>query len=73
MKALQQVLRDKNSNNLIVAIIVGFGAVTFIQGLVNWWNASSGQTSYWTGQIYRTIIAFVITIGVAELVARQSR
>jgi hypothetical protein len=73
MKALQQVLRDKNSNNLIVAIIVGFGAVTFIQGLVNWWNAGSGQTSYWTGQIYRTIIAFVITIGVAELVARQSR
>jgi uncharacterized membrane protein len=73
MKGLQRVFKDRTTNNLVVAFIVGFGIVNLIQGVTTWWNSGGGQTSYWTGQLYRTIIAFLVTIVVAELVSRMAR
>lgn len=70
MKALMRALRDRTVNNLVVAFIVAFATVNLIQSLASWWNAGGGNTNYWTGQIYRTIIAFIVTLVVAELVAR---
>lgn len=71
MRGLQRVLRDKSSNNLIVAVLVGFGTWNFISGVADWWN--QGPNSYWHGQVIRQLVAFAITLVVAEIVSWMAK
>jgi uncharacterized membrane protein len=67
---LKRVLRDRGTNNLIVAFILAFATVTFVQNIVNLWDSVN---SYWLGQLTREVIAYIILLVIAVYIARLAR
>jgi uncharacterized membrane protein len=70
MEEFKKILRDKNTNNLIVAFILAFSTVTFVQSIVSLWD---GPGDYWLGQLTRQAISWIILVVVALYIARFSR
>lgn len=71
MKGLQKALRDKSTNSLVVAVLLGFGTVMFIQNVASAWN--QGPSSYWHGQLWRDAIGYVVVLVIAELVSWMAK
>ena len=71
MKGLQKALKDKSTNNLVVAVLLGFGTVLFIQNVASAW--SQGPDSYWHGQLWRDLIGYVVVLAVAEAVSWMAK
>jgi uncharacterized membrane protein len=70
VEELKRVLRNKDTNNLIVAFIVAFSTVTFVQSLVTLWDSPS---DFWLGQLTRQAISWVILVLIALYIARFAR
>jgi hypothetical protein len=71
MKGIQRSLRDKPTNNLVVAVLLGFSTVLFIQDVASTWD--QGPSSYWHGQLWRDLIAYAVVLVVAEAVSRMAK
>jgi uncharacterized membrane protein len=67
---LKRILRDRETNNLIVGFILAFATVTFVQNIVNLWDSVN---SYWLGQLTREVIAYIVLLAVALYIARLAR
>jgi uncharacterized membrane protein len=70
MESLKKVLKDRNTNNLVVGFILAFATVTFVQDVVDIWNS---EASYWVGQLTRDVIAYIILLAVATYLARIAK
>lgn len=71
MDVLVKFLRDKSNNNLVVAVILAFSTVNFIQTVVSFWDAGPGD--YWVGSMTRALVTFALTILVAWGIAKAAK
>jgi uncharacterized membrane protein len=70
VEELKRILRDKNTNNLIVAFILAFSTVTFVQSVISLWDSPG---DYWLGQLTRQAISWIILVIIALYIARFAR
>jgi uncharacterized membrane protein len=67
---LKRILRDRNTNNIIVGFMLAFATVTFVQSVVTLWD---GPGDYWLGQLTRQVISFIIVVVIVLYIARLAR
>lgn len=70
MEELKRILRDRNTNNLVVGFMLAFATVTFVQNVVDLWDSTS---DYWVGALTREVIAYVILLVLSVYVARMAK
>jgi uncharacterized membrane protein len=67
---LKRILRDRNTNNIIVGFMLAFATVTFVQSVVTLWD---GPGDYWLSQLTRQAISFIIVVVIVLYIARLAR
>jgi len=67
--ALWNILRDRKSNNIIVAVLLGFSATTVTSYLFFTWGSGAGGPSWWSMN-WRYFAGFGVALVVAELITR---
>jgi uncharacterized membrane protein len=71
MDVLIKFLRDRGNNNLVVAFLLAFATVNFVQDTVSFWDAGPGD--YWVGHFTRSIITYLILLAIAWAIAKAAR
>ena len=71
MEELKNFLKDKGNNNLVVAFLLAFSTVTFVQGVVSTWEMGEGK--FWRDLVFRHFIAYAILLLIAWRIAQISK